>query len=216
MVKTPAAGLTANRAGWYRNVRMAEPTCHYCTRPAEEECPACGRLFCGDHGEDVCLRCSSPEAATPSAAVFRGSLVTLVVATVLAVFLIVRPPESKSTQDSVRTVATSTPAFAATATATRPGSATAVRSLTPAQGTQPAGTPSAGTTSPTAVTTGTPPATATATAGGERSYTVQPGDTLSAIAADFATTVAEIVALNPSLDPDHLSIGTVLKIPAAR
>jgi len=162
----------------------------------------------------VCLRCSSPEAATPSAAVFRGSLVTLVVATLLAIFLIVRPPESKSTQDSVRTVATPTPAFAATATATRPGSATSVRSATPAQGTQPAGTPSPGTTSPTAGTTGT--AAATATAGGERSYTVQTGDTLSAIAANFGTTVAEIVALNPSLDPDHLSIGTVLKIPAAR
>ena len=46
-----------------------------------------------------------------------------------------------------------------------------------------------------------------------RSYTVLEGDTLSAIAARFDTTVDEIVALNPGLDPDFLSTGQVLKIP---
>ena len=50
------------------------PSCHYCDNPAEAECPTCGRLYCSEHGEDVCLRCMSPESAAPSQAVYRGSI----------------------------------------------------------------------------------------------------------------------------------------------
>lgn len=44
-------------------------------------------------------------------------------------------------------------------------------------------------------------------------YLVQPGDTLSAIAAQFQTTVEAIQALNPGVDPQRLAVGQPLWIP---
>ena len=67
---------------------MASASCHYCNRPAEEECSTCGRLYCLEHGEDVCLRCLAPEAATPSGNVYRGSLLALVAASLVAMSLV--------------------------------------------------------------------------------------------------------------------------------
>ncbi len=187
---------------------MTESTCHYCDRVAEAECSTCGRLYCPEHGEDVCLRCLAPESATPSALVYRGSILALVVGTLVALFLLISPPESKSRADSGRTVATATPAVAATATATRAGgSPTAAR---------PSATAS---TTPGADASATPPSaspSASATAGGERSYTVRPGDTLSGIASQVGTTIDAIVALNPGLQPNELQVGATLKIPPAR
>jgi len=182
---------------------MAEPSCHYCDRPAEAECPTCGRLYCPAHGEEVCLRCLSPESATPSALAYRGSILALIVGTLVAVFLVISPPESKSKADPGRTVATATPAVLATATATRPGA-----SLTPIR------TPSTpGASVTTSASPGASPAAST-TPGGERSHTVAPGDTLSAIASKFGTTVEEIKSLN-GLTSDTLQIGATLRIPPA-
>lgn len=179
---------------------MAEPNCHYCDRAAEAECPTCGRLYCREHGEDVCLRCLAPEAAAPTAMVYRGAVLALIVGSVVALFLVIRPPESKSANDSPRTLATATPSFLATATPTRAGSGptrTAVASQTPT-------TQANATSSPTAA----------ATAAGA-TYTVQDGDTLFDIALRFNTTVAEIVALNPGVS-ENLQIGAVLRLPPAR
>ncbi|MFN0146353.1 MAG: LysM peptidoglycan-binding domain-containing protein [Dehalococcoidia bacterium] len=180
---------------------MPDAACHYCTRPATEECPTCGRLYCTEHGEDVCLRCLSPEAATPNAAVYRGALVALVVGTLLTVFLLVRPPESKSGQDSVRTLATPTPSFGTTATPTP-------RSTAPPQ------SPTAGPGTPAAATTPSPTggATASPTPG---SYTVQAGDTLSGIAVANGITVEQLQAANPGLT-EVIQIGQVLVLPPAR
>jgi hypothetical protein len=46
-----------------------------------------------------------------------------------------------------------------------------------------------------------------------RTYTVQPGDTLSGIAAQFDTTIAELVRLNDIDDPGSIKIGQVLILP---
>ena len=52
--------------------------------------------------------------------------------------------------------------------------------------------------------------------GGGGSYTVQPGDTLSAIAAKYRTTVGDIVRLNPEItNPDMIDVGQVIKLPGA-
>lgn len=48
------------------------------------------------------------------------------------------------------------------------------------------------------------------------SYTVRPGDTLSAIAARHHTTVAALAALNQLADPDALRAGQVLRLPGSR
>ncbi|MGI8925447.1 MAG: LysM peptidoglycan-binding domain-containing protein [Tepidiformaceae bacterium] len=175
---------------------MSEPACHYCDRPAEEECPTCGRFYCPEHGDDVCLRCMAPESAAPSLLAYRGSVLALVVASVVALFLFIRPPESKSNEDTPRTIATSTPSFLATATATRPGAATPARTAT--------------------ATTAGGATTVTATPGGNRTYTIQANDTLSGIASRFETTVDAITALNPGLDPAALQPGATIQLPPAR
>jgi len=182
---------------------MSEPNCHYCDRPAEEECPTCGRLYCSEHGDDVCLRCMAPESAAPGSLVYRGSVLALLVAVAVAIFLIVRPPQSPSTSDTVRTIATATPATGATATPTPPG--------TPA----PAGTTSGAAPSASAQPSASASANATgSTTPAPKTYTVSAGDTLSGIAAAHATTVDAIVALNPGVTATGpLAIGTVLKMP---
>ena len=132
----------------------------------------------------------------PTALAYRGAVFALIVGSVVALFLAIRPPESKSANDSPRLLATATPSFLATATATRPGgeaSRTAVATATAR--TNAAGSP-------------------TAAAGAPTSYTVQDGDTLSGIAERFNTTVDAIMALNPGVTPETLQIGAVLQIPA--
>src|SRR5665213_2539301 len=192
---------------------MPEPTCHYCDRPAEEECPTCGRLYCSDHGDDVCIRCMAPEAATPSSLVYRGSVLALAVGVLVAIFLIVRPPQRTSTGDDVRVVATATPATGATATPTAQGTPA---QGTPAQGTQQSsttvsGTPSAPAGSATASPGATPSGSVTAA---PKTYTVQANDTLGGIAEAHGTTTDAIIALNPDLTLDTpLLIGRVLNLP---
>ncbi len=190
---------------------MAEPNCHYCNRPAEAECPTCGRLYCAEHGEDVCLRCMAPESATPSALVYRGSVLTLVIATLVALFLVLRPPERPTDNGVVRAVPTNTAAVSATATATPPGTRTPGALTTPAPTSR--ATPGASPSPPASPSpAGSPTAAATPTPG-PRTYTVRAGDTLSSIAAEHGTTVDAIVALNPGLDPDTLQVGAEIRLP---
>ncbi|HQW50469.1 MAG TPA: LysM domain-containing protein [Tepidiformaceae bacterium] len=187
---------------------MAETTCHYCSRPAEAECPTCGRLYCAAHGDDVCLRCLSPESAAPSALVYRGSLLTLVIATLVTVFLIARPPEKEAANGAIRQVPTSTAAVSATATPTPPG----VR--TPAASPTGAATPATPAASPTGQQTpASSPTTQASPTPGAKVYTVKPGDTLSAIAAANGTTVDALIAANPGLNPDTLQVGAEIRLP---
>ena len=46
------------------------------------------------------------------------------------------------------------------------------------------------------------------------SYTVRRGDTLSALARRYHTTVYQLVRLNDIADPDRIYVGQVLRIPA--
>lgn len=181
---------------------MALPTCHYCDRPAEDECPTCGRLYCSEHGEEVCLRCMAPESAVPSSLVYRGSILTLVVATLVTVFLLVRPPADKSQVGLVREIPTNTPAVSATATPTPPRTPTEQTDATPDSETAtPDGSPTSGAETPGASPT---------SAGGV--HVVQPGDTLSAIADQYDTTVEELQRLNPGLD-ENINIGDEIIVP---
>lgn len=58
-------------------------------------------------------------------------------------------------------------------------------------------------------------ATPETSTGGERTHTVQSGDTLSQIAETFGVTVEEIAAANNLTNIDSLALGQVLVIPAA-
>ncbi len=79
--------------------------------------------------------------------------------------------------------------------------------------------PSAG-VPPTARPEGAAPAlsggTATpATPAAER-YTIQPGDTLGAIAAQHGVSVDDLITANPGIDPQRLQIGAEIVIPPRR
>jgi len=171
---------------------MADAHCHYCTRPAQEECHACGRLYCAEHGEDVCLRCLSPEAATPSPVTYRGALLAFGVAAAVAIYLIISPPSSESTQDAVRTVPAPTEQVQPTATPTPEGGS---------------GTPGASATATVAA------GTTSATPGGEV-HVVAAGDSLSSIAAQYGVELADLLAANPGLTEDTpIQIGQEITIP---
>lgn len=72
----------------------------------------------------------------------------------------------------------------------------------------------AATTSRSTTATGTTATTATTTTsgGGRRSYTVQPGDTLSAIAEETGVPLEEIERLNPEVDAQTLHAGQKIKL----
>lgn len=75
-------------------------------------------------------------------------------------------------------------------------------------------------TSPPAQASALPPAVLSATsASGTRAdtivYTVKQGDTLAGIAAQFNVSLQAVIDLNPDLDPDLISVGQEILIPAA-
>lgn len=148
-----------------------------------------------------------PERTSPSPLLYRGSLLALVVGSFVALFLVLRPPESESNQEIVRDVATNTPAIQQTATPTPPGGA---RTETPV-----VETPTPFDATPTPVDATPAEATLTPEPGAPIEYTIQSGDTLSEIAIDHNTTVDAILELNPGLDPDLLVPGEVILIPSS-
>lgn len=108
-------------------------------------------------------------------------------------------------------VATASPGAAAATSpasaATTPGPAATTDAASPAPATSAPETVPPPTAKPTK-----PPATSKPAAT-FRTYTVQRGDTLTAIASRFGTTVAAIVRLNDLPNRNSLSIGQVLRIP---
>lgn len=59
-----------------------------------------------------------------------------------------------------------------------------------------------------------PTLVATASSGGATTYTVQWGDWINKIATKFGVTIQALVNANPGLDPNHITPGQVLNIPA--
>ena len=148
-----------------------------------------------------------PERATPSAWAYRGSIAALVVGSFLALFLVLRPPESKSQAELVRPAApTAEPTAAPEPTPTPQRSTPAPAPTTPA----PTSTPAAQTPTPPPTPVATPTPTPAPTA---FDYEIVAGDTLSDIAESFGTSVDAILDLNPGLDPNTLQIGQIILVP---
>jgi LysM repeat protein len=64
-----------------------------------------------------------------------------------------------------------------------------------------------------AATPATPPPAGTTTAPAETQfYRVRAGDTLETIAEQYGTTVEELLALNPDVDPVELAIGERIRV----
>lgn len=186
--------------------------CFQCDDEATQECPRCGALYCDAHGDALCARCMDPALAMPSYRVYRGSILALLVGSVVAVWLLVLPPAGAdqdgppqalsglvNTPTPVASTPTPTPTATATSTAEATGTATE---------------------EPEDTATPTPTSTPTPTPQAEQTYTVQPGDTLFAIAERFApagtdisTFANRIATANNIVDHTALQIGQVLVIP---
>jgi N-acetylmuramoyl-L-alanine amidase len=68
------------------------------------------------------------------------------------------------------------------------------------------------TIAPTASTPTTTPTTGASTSKKKQIYRVRAGDTLESIAAKFDTTVDDLLALNPGIDPLALSPGQKIRV----
>lgn len=152
-----------------------------------------------------------PERATPSAWAYRGSIAALVLGSFLALFLVLRPPESKSQAELVRPASptaepTATPESTPTPQPSTPTPAPATPDPTP-DAAEPTPTPPS-----TPVSTPNPTPTPTPTPAAF-DYEIVAGDTLSDIAESFGTTVDAILELNPGLDPNTLQIGQIILVP---
>jgi len=168
--------------------------CYACANEATNECKRCGRFYCDAHGDALCAECLKPASALPSFALYRGSLLALLVGTAFALWLLVRPPGG-SDESSPAVVLPQREEATATATVEAPTS-------TPSRPTKP--TP---TSTPTPST---------------REYVVQEGDSLYSIAesmkppdVELTDFIAEIARLNDLGDPDTavLHPGQTLVIP---
>jgi LysM repeat protein len=189
-------------------------SCYACGRDAIHRCPRCAKPYCDQHGGELCAACQDPSSAIPSGAVFRGALLALLVASVLALWLLIRPPgDDESGAQAGQPSATRTPVATATARPSPSVSPTGTPGVSPTPG---GGTPSASPTpeaTPTVQATTTPVPSPTPEPSPFLEYTVQPGDSLSSIAAQFGTTADELARINSLADPNALSVGQTLQVP---
>src|SRR3990170_176346 len=84
--------------------------CYACDEDATRHCPRCGKPYCPEHGDDLCADCLDPMSAAPSSAVFRTSLFALLAASVVALWLLVRPPSLPGEGSAIALRNTVTPA----------------------------------------------------------------------------------------------------------
>ncbi len=182
-------------------------SCYACGRDAIHRCPRCAKPYCDQHGGELCAACQDPSSAIPSGALFRGALLALLVASVLALWLLIRPPgDDESGAQAGQPSGTRTPVATSTARPSPSVAATGTPGISPTPG----GTPGA---SPTAGGTPTPAPSPTPEPSPFEEYTVQQGDSLSSIAQQFGTTADELARINSIADPNSLSVGQKLQVP---
>ena len=196
--------------------------CYACDADAVRECSRCGAIFCVQHGDALCARCMDPAEALPSHQVSRGSLIALLVGSLFAVWLVIRPPATSDADGGLPPTSSGVIA-AATAVEGTPSAGSPVD--------QPSATPSV-TTAPGPPATTTASATATATpavetstpepapANGEQQHVVSVGDTLYSIAEQYLPPGAFVLdyidliaAYNGITDAAIIAIGEVIVIP---
>lgn len=188
-------------------------SCYACGRDAIHRCPRCAKPYCDEHGGELCAACQDPSSAIPSGALFRGALLALLVASVLALWLLIRPPSASDEEPGAQ---------AGQPTGTRTPVALATTALVPSPSVSPTGTPGGtptGTPGISPTPSGTPEATPTPAPSPTpqppefEEYIVQQGDSLSSIAQQFGTTADELVRINDLADPNTLDIGQKLLVP---
>ena len=194
-------------------------TCFSCENEPTQQCSRCGRPYCDDHGEELCDICMQPGSGVPSFNLYRGSMLALLVGTVLTVWFLLQPSSGSGDTAGAPLLVTPTSTTAQNQPTQEPGATQPPATQQPGT----TATPAATATAPAATATtgtGTPAATATPTtaAGGGGTYTVAPGDTIFGIclserpSMDPIECVDEIKTLN-SLPSDDLATGDTLRLP---
>jgi LysM repeat protein len=189
-------------------------TCYVCGKEATRRCPRCGKPYCDEHGEELCAACQDPASAIPSGTVFRGSLLALLVASILALWLLIQPPGlpgGEAGEEAVLPLPTITPAALTSPTPTPSVTPTPTPTSTPSPTPEATASP---TPSATPEATPTPTPTPTPEPPPFIEYEVQSGDTLSSIAQAFGTTVDDLVSINGLASQDVIiSVGQKLLVP---
>ena len=162
--------------------------CYLCDQEATQRCPRCGNPYCSDHGEDVCADCLNPLNAAPSGTFFRASLFALLLGSVLALWLLIRPPGLPGESSGV--------------IVPEPSPISSPEPITP----EPPLTP-------TAEPTPTPTPEPTPEPEGPLEYTVVEGDTWFGLAEFFGVDAESLAAFNGYTLDDFFQPGDVLIIP---
>ncbi len=186
--------------------------CYACERQDTSPCPRCGKNYCPDHGANLCAACLDPIVAAPSSSTFRIALFALLGASVLALWLLVRPPGLPGDNGGVVLEPDATPGFTPgltpdtgeTLTPTPTGADDPDGSPEPT----PTQTPDVQTPSPSP----TPEPTVTPTPA-PIEHIVVTGDTWNAIAAQFGVDAATLASTNGYSVADVLPLGVTLIIP---
>jgi nucleoid-associated protein YgaU len=186
--------------------------CYYCDSQAVQECARCGALYCDEHGDALCQRCLDPARALPSYRVYRGSLVALLIGTVFAVWLLVKPPSSDA----------DAPLPASISGALSPVASPEASPKSTVKGAAgPVGTAAGPPPASTAPATGATPAPKTAATAAPTviEHRVEPGDTLSSIATRYrpdgkplADFIDEIQKANGIADAASIRIGQTIRV----
>jgi LysM repeat protein len=182
--------------------------CYACTNEAEAQCPRCANPYCGNHGTELCARCEDPALATPSATVFRVALIGLVAASVLALWLIIRPPDlpegSSSVVNPVPTLAPGDDGDDGEPTDEPTPTIPPVETAAPTGSPTPTPPPATPTPAPTPAPTPEPT---------DIEYTVVDGDTWYGIAEQFGVDATALATYNGLTLDTVLNVGQVLVIP---
>ncbi len=177
--------------------------CYLCDQDATQRCPRCGNPYCGDHGEDLCSDCLNPVNAAPSSTFFRASLLALLLGSVLALWLLIRPPGLPGeSSEVILPEASPQPVTPSPPIPPTPIEPTLEPTLEP-------------TPEPTLEPTAEPTPVPTVEPEGPIEYVVQEGDTISGIAAFFGFTVEDLLAINglTEQEAEMIQPGDVLAIP---
>lgn len=180
--------------------------CYACDREAPHRCPRCANPYCEEHGDNLCAACLDPAGVTPSRTVFRVSLFGLLATSVLALWLLVRPPALPNESPGLLLPQPS-PEPAVTASPTPAALPSEETPELPSPTASPAQTPTPEPT-PEPAPQPTPEPTPAFI-----EYVVEEGDTWFGIAELFGVDAEQLAAFNGLTLDDVLHPGDVLAIP---
>lgn len=66
--------------------------CAYCGQSSAILCRRCGRSYCPEHGDDLCVACLEPASAVPSARLYQTAAGAFLVAAVLGLWFLIAAP----------------------------------------------------------------------------------------------------------------------------